>query len=475
MNGNQHFKRLVEAGNPVGEVVGTDRFIVHIHGLQPVNIRALIMFDDGSKGFVQYIDEEYVTVLHLGAKPVGVGSIAVVQYPKLVAKVGKDYIGRVVSVTGDPLDGKGPIAADGVWSVFNDAPSIMAREQLNTQLETGVTIVDSLFPLVRGQRLAILGDSKSGKTTLATQIALHQSSTEVIVIYVLIAKRRSDVETLLNHLEKAGAMDTTIVVVANMFESLIITYLAPYVACSMAEYLWQKEDQDVLIIYDDLTSHAQAYREISLIGGVSPGRDSYPGDIFYAHSSLLERGGKLNRNHKTLTCLPLVLAIGGDITAYLPTNVMSMTDGQWILDKKIFRDAQRPALSTGLSVTRVGGRGHNKRQKQLAAQTLRLLGAYKEALEFSHFGSELALSARRSIEVGKHLQAIFNQASNKTYSLLAQQLMLDIAISLPENEVLDINVMKESVETMAKLIKVEKDYEKIREELRTKSQVELKK
>ncbi len=472
-SGNQHFDRLVESGQPVGEVIAVDQFLIKAKGLQPCNVHALIMFEDGSKGFVNQVLDDHVVILHLGDDLMRVGTVAVLQHQELVCKVGKDFIGRVVTVTGEPIDGKGPIAADKVWPVFNTAPPLYTRKLLDTQLESGVTAIDALFPVVRGQRMALLGDSKSGKSTLATQLTINQKNTDQIVVYALIAKRRSDIDTLLSRLEESGGLEKAIVIVSTMFESLIMSYIAPYVAAAMAEYMWQELSQDTIIIYDDLTSHAHAWREVALMSGVSPGRDSYPGDMFYAHSSLLERAGRLDSNGAHLTCVPIINAAGGDITAYLPTNVMSITDGQWILDMDIFRDGIRPALNIGLSVTRIGGVGHNKRQKTLAAQTLKMLADYRQAEEFSHFGSELALEAKHALETGKRVFELVTQGPTQTFSLMAQQLMLDIALNMDDKGTLDMPKLKNSVAKYAVKITSEDQYDAVRDELKRESIVQL--
>ena len=462
-----HFQRFVAAGHPVGEVIAVNNFLIEVKGLQPVSMHSLIVFEDGSRGFVQRIFEDKVLVLHMSNSLLRIGMVAVVQQLDLTAKVGKDFIGRVVSAIGEPLDGKGAIAADANWPVFNTAPPIYAREQLDTQLETGVTMIDALFPIVRGQRMAMLGDSKSGKSTLATQIAINQRSTDQVVVYVLIAKRRSDIDTLLTRLADNNAMEKSIVVVSTIFESLVMSYLAPYVGCALAEYLWQVVGQDAIVIYDDLTTHAHTYREISLLAGVSPGRDSYPGDIFYAHSNLLERAGKLNKTHKCLTAIPLVLADGGDITGFLPTNIMSITDGQWILDMNVFREGLRPPISVGLSVTRVGSRGHNKRQKAQTSQAMKLLADYSRAKEFAHFGSELEGTIRDDLARGRKLYDFLTQVPGETYSLIAQQLMMDLLLD-PQTPNINTTNLKRSVNDSAAEVKTEDDYERVRVELREK-------
>jgi len=472
------FEDLVKQGKPVGEIIGIDSFLVKVRGLQPTNVHALIRFEDGSKGYVHHVYEDYVVIMKLGTTFLHIGMVCVIQHDDLVTKVGKNFIGRVVNAFGEPIDNKGPIEPDGVWEIFHNAPMLYERKLLDTQLETGITVLDINFSLVRGQRMAVLGDGKVGKTAMTTQIAINQKNTDITVIYVLIAKRQRDVAQLVDRLEKNDALQKAIIIVTNMFESLVVTYLAPYIGAAHGEYFWQELAMDTLVIYDDLTSHAQAYREISLIAGVSPGRDSYPGDMFYTHSSLVERAGRLDRNGATQTILPIIYAPSGDITAYLPTNVMSMTDGQWILDMGIFKDTMRPAVSTGLSVTRVGGVGQNKRQKGLAAALNKTLAGYRQAEEYAHFGTELSPEAQADYDKGKALFIMMNQDIGEGYSLMDQQFLLDIIINAAPEEKIDIKKMKELVkEYSAKVVETkEKDkdgkttetsnFEQIRDELK---------
>lgn len=456
------FQKLVAEGQPVGEVIAVQKFFVKVKGLHPINVQSLVLFEDGTQGYVRAVTSEYVSIFSMGPTPVHVGMVVVKYSEQLVTPVGEGLIGRVISPLGAPLDDKGPIKKASTRPIFNVAPAIHEREALNELLETGVAMVDSLFPIVKGQRLAIIGDMKGGKSTLATQVGTYARHDESVVIYTLIAKRQADIDELVTTLEKEGALERSIVVATTIFDSLVASYLAPYVACAIGEYFWQEEDRDAVVVYDDLTSHAQIYREISLISGTNPGRDSYPGDIFYIHSSLLERAGKLHRNHKTLTALPVVLAGGGDVTAFLPTNIISITDGQWILDAEVFKEGFRPAVSSSLSVTRVGGRGHDERQKDVAGRTQRALSAYRRALEYSHFGAELSSATMNDLRIGTLLKGILNQLPGEAYPLLAQQLLLEVVLdSDAETHFPEISELKQHALKQVAAIGKEHSYEDV--------------
>ena len=457
MQGASVFEKLVAAGNPVGEITGIDSFMVKVKGLQPTNVHATVRFDDDTRGYVHQVLEDHVVVMKLDPSPLHVGSVCVIEKPDIMTPVGKNFIGRVVNVFGEPIDGKGEIIPDQEWDVFHNAPALFERELLDKPVETGITILDLEYSLARGQRMAMLGDSKVGKTALAASVAINQKNTDLTVIYVLIAKRQRDVADLVTTLTKNDALKKAVVVVTNSFESLILTYLVPYVGAAHGEYFWHQCNLDTLVIYDDLTAHAQAYREISLIAGVSPGRDSYPGDMFYTHSSLLERGGKTESNHASQTLIPIVYAPGADITAYLPTNIMSITDGQWILDGQIFKDTMRPAISTALSVTRVGGVGQNKRQKGLADKLNLTLAGYRTAEEYAHFGTELSPQAQADYDKGKVLFKLMNQAIGEVYSFAEQQFLMSIVLGSEPQEIVDIEKLKAKVHDYAAKLQEDKD------------------
>lgn len=457
---NHHFQKLVEADNLSGEVVSANSFIVEVRGLEGVRLGAQVLFEDGQRGIVREAYGDKVILFNIDSEKIAPGTLAVVENDMLSIPVGRQLVGRVVNPMGMPLDGKGPIKTTTTSGIFNPAPGIMDRSMLNEQLASGVTAVDMFFPVVLGQRIAILGDSKSGKSTFLSQLSANQQGTDRIVVYVLIGKRKVDIEHLLAGLRESGAMDHTIVVLADIFDSLTQSYLAPYAACAMAEYLWYG-GEDVVIIYDDLSSHAEAYRQLSLLQEVDPGRDSYPGDIFYAHSSLLERAGKLLKNNKTLTSLPVVLTPNDDVTAYLSTSIMSITDGQIILDLGVFRQGLRPAVNAGLSVSRVGGQAQTVRQKRLSGTLFKTLARYKQAEEFSHFGSSLSKEARVDLLLGKQIYEAMQQAPEELRSLTEQQLVLEtILLGGGENEI-DVPALKESAKKMASKAKKEEQFDAI--------------
>lgn len=467
---NQVFQKLVEANNLTGEVVASNSFIIEVKGLEGVRLGSQVLFEDGQRGLVREAYGDLVILFNIDSEKMEPGTLAVLQDDVLQVPVGPEMVGRVVSPMGEPLDGKGPITAKARSGIFNPAPGIMARSMLNEQLLSGVSAVDMFFPIVLGQRIAILGDSKSGKSTFLSQLSASQEGKDRIVVYVLIGKRKVDIETLLAGLRESGAMEHTIVVLADIFDSLTQSYLAPYAACSMAENLWYG-GQDVIIIYDDLSGHAEAYRQLSLLQEVDPGRDSYPGDIFYAHSSLLERAGKLLTTDKTLTSLPVIVTPNDDITAYLSTSVMSITDGQIIFDLGLFRKGIRPAVNAGLSVSRVGGQAQTGRRKRLSGTLFKSIAKYKQAEEFSHFGSSLSKESSIDLQIGKQIYEALQQPPEERHSLETQQILLETVI-LGKGEVeVDVTALKASAKIAAENMKDkedEKEYDTIEADLLAK-------
>ena len=457
---NPKFAKLVSDGRATGEVVGVDRFLVTVKGLGNVAINALIYFDNGHQGLVREVHAQTVMVLNLSAEIIGIGTLAVIEADELVTGVGDALMGRVLSVTGQPLDGKGPITFSRYDPVFKVAPGIIERQQLSDPLTTGVAIADQLFPLVKGQRIAVLGDNKTGKSAFTMQLTLAQKDTGRFVIHVLIAKRKADVDRLITKLNETGAMAYCVIIVASVFDSLTQSYLAPYIGATIAEYLWHG-GKDGIIVYDDLSNHAKVYRELSLLLKVSPGRASYPGDMFYAHSSLLERAGRLVKNGATLASIPVVLTPNNDITAPLPTSIMSITDGQLIFDTEAFRAGIRPAVSVGLSVSRVGGVGQNKRQKKLTALLFKKLAAYRQAAEFSHFGSELAIESRADLELGKKIYEALKQPPDVIYSSDEQDLILGTVMKTEGKITINIDSLKRKAKELAPTMTPESDWEGI--------------
>lgn len=448
MSDNPRFSQLVTAGNPTGEVIAVNRFLTTVRGLGEIAVNALVYFENGYSGMVREVGPEDTIVLNLTAEAMPVGTLAVLDADELTTGVGDALIGRVISVMGVPLDGKGPLKLAATAPVFAPAPPIIARYELTDPLPTGVSIVDALFPFCLGQRMAILGDGKTGKSAFMAQLTLAQKGANRLVIHVLIGKRPADVDRLIAKLQANNAMDYCIVIVASTADSLTQTYIAPYVGAAIGEHFWQS-GRDVVMIYDDLTSHAKLYREMSLLLKVSPGRDSYPGDMFFAHSSLLERAGRLKSNKATLSAMAVVLTPGDDITAHLPTDIMSITDGQIIFDASSFRQGIRPAVNVGLSVTRVGGKAQNPRQQKLTGGLFKSIAAYRQAQEFSRFGSELTPVAQAQLDLGKALYDAMKQPPDVTYSPIEQLLILETVMKTEGKVGINVDAVKRQVKDMA--------------------------
>ena len=416
--------------------------IVFVDGLKSVMYGEIVVFESGVKGMVQELRPSDIGVILFGDDTDVTEGSRVMRTGKTAGiPVGDGFLGRVVDPLGNPIDGEGPIDADDYRAVETAAPGIVERQSVDSPMNTGILSIDSMFPIGKGQRELIIGDRQTGKTAIALDTILNQKDNDVICIYVAIGQKASSVAQLVGTLKKKGALDYTIVVAANASEPAPIQYIAPYSGTSLAEYFMWK-GKDVLIVYDDLSKHAIAYRALSLLLERSPGREAYPGDEFYLHSRLLERSARLSDElgGGSITALPIVETQAGDVSAYIPTNIISITDGQIFLESDLFFSGQRPAVNVGLSVSRVGGAAQTKAMKK-AAGTLRLdLAQYREMEIFTQFSSDLDDATKRQLAYGQGLMYLLRQPQNNPFKLHEQVIMLvaasaKVMVGLPIDDI----------------------------------------
>ena len=397
--------------NETGKIVSYADGVARVYGLNNVMAGEMVEFEDGTQGLVLNLEESSVGVVILGSGQELREGMSVKRMKKLLrVPVGDALLGRVVNALGEPIDGKGPIEATETRFVEEKAPGIMERKSVHEPMATGIKAIDALVPIGRGQRELIIGDRQTGKTTVALDTIINQKGNGVVCIYVAVGQKQSTVAQVVRRLEDHGAMDYTIIVSATAAEAAALQFLAPYTGVTMGEY-FRDNARHGLIVYDDLSKHAVAYREMSLILRRPPGREAYPGDVFYLHSRLLERAAKLNDDEGSgsLTALPIIETLAGDVAAYIPTNVISITDGQIFLETDLFNSGIRPAINVGLSVSRVGGAAQIKATKQVAG-TLRLdLAQYRELQAFAQFASDLDEVSRNQLERGQRMVEVLKQ------------------------------------------------------------------
>ena len=400
--------------NETGTILMVGDGIARASGLVNCMAGELLEFEDGNFGMAQNLEENSVSIVIFGSdENIGEGQ-TVKRTGKVVSvPVGEAMIGRVVNALGQPIDGAGPIDTKEFRPVETKAPGICERRSVYQPLQTGIKAIDSMIPIGRGQRELIIGDRQTGKTTIATDTIINQKGKDVLCIYVAIGQKRSTVASLVENLTKNGAMDYTIVVAATASESSPLQYIAPYSGCAMGEY-FMNQGKDVLIIYDDLSKHAVAYRALSLLIRRPPGREAYPGDVFYLHSRLLERAAKLDDEHGggSLTALPIIETQAGDVSAYIPTNVISITDGQIFLETELFHSGIMPAVNPGISVSRVGGDAQIKAMKKVAGTLKLIYSQYRELQSFAQFGSDLDADTKARLEQGARIVEVLKQSQN---------------------------------------------------------------
>ena len=437
--------KLEESETGVVIIVGDG--IAKVSGLDNCMAGELVEFPNGSYGMAQNLEEETVSVVILGTDQ-GIREGDTVKRTGRVVSVpvGEGLIGRVVNALGEPIDGKGPITSSEYRPIEMPAPGIIDREPVNVPLQTGIKAIDSMIPIGRGQRELIIGDRQTGKTTIATDTILNQKGKDVICIYVAIGQKRSTVAQIVNGLTLGGAMDYTIVVSATASELAPMQYIAPYAGCSMGEY-FMNQGKDVLVVYDDLSKHAVAYRAISLLIRRPPGREAYPGDVFYLHSRLLERAAHLSKANGggSLTALPIIETQAGDVSAYIPTNVISITDGQIYLESELFNAGVMPAVNPGISVSRVSGDAQIKAMKKVSGSLKLLYSQYRELQSFAQFGSDLDADTKARLAQGERIVAVLKQKNGEPVEVAQQVCILyavthgflkDIAVDqIPEFEI----------------------------------------
>ena len=421
--------KLEESETGVVIIVGDG--IAKVSGLDNCMAGELVEFPNGSYGMAQNLEEETVSVVILGTDQ-GIREGDTVKRTGRVVSVpvGEGLIGRVVNALGEPIDGKGPITSSEYRPIEMPAPGIIDREPVNVPLQTGIKAIDSMIPIGRGQRELIIGDRQTGKTTIATDTILNQKGKDVICIYVAIGQKRSTVAQIVNGLTLGGAMDYTIVVSATASELAPMQYIAPYAGCSMGEY-FMNQGKDVLVVYDDLSKHAVAYRAISLLIRRPPGREAYPGDVFYLHSRLLERAAHLSKEYGggSLTALPIIETQAGDVSAYIPTNVISITDGQIFLETELFNSGVMPAVNPGISVSRVGGSAQIKAMKKVAGSLKLLYSQYRELQSFAQFGSDLDADTKARLAQGARIVEVLKQKNGSPVEVAHQVCILYAVIN----------------------------------------------
>ena len=412
-----------------GQVIWVGDGIATIYGIDHAMYGEIVIFDNGVKGMVQDIRANEIGVILFG-RDTGIkeGTKVVRTKKKAGIPVGDAFIGRIVNALGEPIDGNGEIKADGYRPMEEDAPGIVDRKSVDTPMETGILSIDSMFPIGRGQRELIIGDRQTGKTSIATDTIINQKGKDVICIYVAIGQKASTVAKIVSTLTKHGAMDYSIVLSSTASDPASLQYVAPYAGTALAEY-FMHQGKDVLIVYDDLSKHAVAYRALSLLLERSPGREAYPGDVFYLHSRLLERSSRLSEElgGGSITALPIIETQAGDVSAYIPTNVISITDGQIFLESNLFNSGMRPAVNVGLSVSRVGGAAQTKAMKKASGSIRIDLAQYREMEVFTQFASDLDDATKAQLTHGKALMELLKQPLCQPLSLHEQVMTLCLA------------------------------------------------